>query len=227
MRTHTFRKAAALGILTLLAFGAGNARALLILNSNNVIGGDGAFYDVSYKTGVYNAYHVVDNQTGPINEVVGNYWLGQQRGLSQYFVLDLGATYSILEIDLFNTHNTGYNDRGTVNFHVDAANSVAFVNSTVDYDLVSPVQILSGTLTQRDSANDPIVADVYTSANGLSQGTEYRYLRFTADNFNPNYAGDGGSGLNEIRVLVPEPSTLVLLAFGALWLSHSRQRRRQ
>jgi len=153
-----------------------------------------------------------------LSEVAGNYWLGREMQLSQYFVLDLAATYPIREIHLFNTRNATVNDRWTKNFHVDAANSVTFVDDQVDYNLVSPVQILSGTLTQGTSSGDPITPDVYY----FNPDTEYRYIRFMAE----NYYGTGGAGLNEIQVVIPEPSAALLIVLGTAGMGLTRRRRK-
>ncbi len=50
-------------------------------------------------------------------------WLADNGTLAN-FTLNLGAKYPISQIDLYNTHNGTYNDRGTENFHILAGNAV-------------------------------------------------------------------------------------------------------
>ena len=86
------------------------------------------------------------------------------------------------------THNQQWNDRGTLDFEVSASTSVNGSNL-----LVSPQTILTGTLSNV-ADQDPIIADVFTSDNGLTEVTA-RYLRFDSLTAVMNNAG-----LNEIEV---------------------------
>jgi len=195
----------------------------IILTPSNVMGGS-ACYDGPYNTaGTFPATKAVSQQTGAIttdNQGV-DMWLGQNGATTGYFVLDLGTAYTLGQIDLFNTHNDGYNDRGTGAFHVAGANSVASAGSSLGMNLVSPTTILSGNLTF--STGIP-ADDVFTSANGLNTSTAYRYISFTFDSI----AGGAGGGLNEIRVFqIPEPTTTALVGGVAVLVLVMIRRRRQ
>ena len=64
----------------------------------------------------YTAASVLDHQNGIINEPNqdGSYWLNSDNGpANAYIVIDLGAAFHLASIDLFNTHNAFYGDRGT------------------------------------------------------------------------------------------------------------------
>ena len=204
------------------------AQTLITLTASSVIGGSGAWGNNNWDDPAsgYVATFVVDQQTGAISEPTPTgFWLGREGVMNEYFVLDLGAVYTLSQIDLFNTHNQLANDRSTNAFTIHASNSVTFVNASVDFDLVSGSQILASSLAFQSTGNDPIEAASYTSGNGLSTGTAYRYLKFTAVT---NHGGLG-VGLNEIRVFgtaIPEPSTYAALAgIGALVLALRRRRR--
>ncbi len=159
-----------------------------------VINGSSALNGPNYNQGAFSADRVTDGSTNDVHS--SNYWLGISNDPTQFFVLDLGAEYDITEIRLRNTHNQQWNDRGTLNFTITASTAVNGSNL-----LVSPQTILSDTLS--NVANqDPIIADVFTASNGLTETTA-RYLRFdslTAINNN--------AGLNEIEVYTNStPST--------------------
>ena len=118
----------------------------------------------------------------------GTYWLGREQTPNEWFIVDLGAPVALKQLLLRNTHNTQYNDRGTLSFRVFAAAAVDGSNL-----LVSPVQILSGTLASVAS-QAPIIAQAFSAQNGLTPTTA-RYLKFeslTATNNN--------AGLNEFEV---------------------------
>lgn len=209
--------------------------AQIMLSGPNVIGGSGQWSMGNYDdAGTFDAFNVVDQQTGAISEpTAGGYWLGRENTgtitgfLNEYFVLDLGAAYFVDQIDLFNTHNNGANDRGTKNFTILGSNAVTLVNADVDYDLSGSSTLLTGTLAFQTQANDPIEAQSYTSGNGLATGTAYRYLKFVANDFHtPKGPGfPQGSGLNEIRLFgTPEPSRAILALLGIAGLTMRRRR---
>jgi thiamine pyrophosphokinase len=79
MRSSRLPRLAVLAVAAWFCFGADGARAdQLFLNSVNVIGGSSAFNNQAYYLGDYNAFHVVDSQSGLIYETAAttNYWLG-------------------------------------------------------------------------------------------------------------------------------------------------------
>lgn len=117
-----------------------------------------------------------------------SYWLGRDTIVPQYFTVDLGAPRAIKQLLVRNTHNTQYNDRGTLNFRIFAA-------STVDAarQLISPVEILSRTLGRVDG-QAPILAQAYSEQNGVTPTTA-RYLKFEALT-----AVNNNTGLNELEV---------------------------
>jgi hypothetical protein len=119
-----------------------------------------------------------------------SYWLGREQTEEEYFTIDLGDVYTIEEINLRNTHNDQYSDRGTDEFAIYGALEVDQNNQLVD-----PFPIVSGNLT--DVSNLPVIPlDVFTEANGLVV-SDARYLQFLAITY-PE--GKAGSGLNEILV---------------------------
>ncbi|MFN6050269.1 MAG: hypothetical protein ACK47R_05520, partial [Planctomycetia bacterium] len=164
----------------------GNAQ--INLSPANVIGGS-ATYGGTFNTGGFNATLVLDKQTGTIGSesFQTGYWLGPDATGSNYFVIDLGASVVIKKLEFFNTHNSFYNDRGTLTFHIDASNSI--VNSG-GFNLSGETTLLTGTLA---AASDPIIGEVFSLS---SNSQSYRYLRFTADAVRNN-------GLNEIRIFGP------------------------
>jgi hypothetical protein len=117
-----------------------------------------------------------------------NYWLGRDQTPNEWFIVDLGAPVSVKQLLLRNTHNTTSNDRGTLNFRVFAANSVDASNL-----LVSPVQVLAGTLTAVPSQT-PIIAQAFSAQNGLTPMTA-RYFKFESLT-----AVGNNAGLNEFEV---------------------------
>ncbi len=150
-----------------------------------VIDGSSAYNGQPFDSGVFSALNVTD---GSQSDAAGAYWLGTHGVPGQYFTLDLGAAYAIEEVRIRNTHNSFSNDRGTLSFRLLAAASVDGSNQ-----LVSPQQILSGTLNLV-TGQDPIPAEVFTAANGLSETTA-RYLKFESIT-----ALNDNAGLNEIEV---------------------------
>ncbi len=197
------------------------------LTSGSVIGGSPSIFSGSFNGSAYApASNVVDQQTGTVTESADfqHYWLGNSS--TGYFVLDLGAAYTITEIDLFNTHNGSYSNSGTNAFHISASNSVSFVSANAGYALDSPTSTLSGWLSYTGSGNP--IQDSFTSSNSnLNDSTAYRYLSFSYDS---TVASSTEGGLNEIRLYattIPEPASYaVLFAAGAIAFAAGKRRKR-
>jgi len=217
-------------VCALLAVGRAGAQQI-ILDSSNVIGGSATYDSSNFNGGTFPAQFVVNDQTGTVGNDVfgGNYWLGPDGATGVYFVLDLGASTVISQIDLFNTHNDGFNDRSTNAFEIQASNSISFVSTAQGFALTAPTTILSGNLP---FTSDPPADNLFTSANGLNvNGAAYEYLSFIALSYAGADGGTGaGAGLNEIRVsgaTVPEPSTWAMIAgLATLALAFGQRARR-
>ena len=143
-----------------------------------------------FDGGQFPASSAVDGLKSEPDGGTPNWWLGREQTPEEYFTLDLGDAFEIDRIDLYNTHNRQFNDRGTDEFVILGATEV-----DGDNQLVNPTAILSGNLSDVSFEVD-IPADSYTDANGLNVTTS-RYLQFQT--FSSIYA-NGNVGLNEIEV---------------------------
>lgn len=219
---------------SLLAAPAFSAITQLVLAPSNVIGGSGS-YGGTWDSGIFNATLILNQQAGAISEPdqPNRYWLNPDDGpVAAYIVIDLGAAYRLDSLQLFNTHNANFNDRGTGNFNFQAGNAVTNLGA-LGFDLSGPVTtIVSGSLLGVTQANDPITGQSFA----IGDTNTYRYLRF-----NPTSVTVGGSpccgtnvyGLNELRVYtndelssVPEPATFGVLGAGmAAIVAFARRRR--
>ena len=229
MRKSAFALAAGV-----LAAAASSASAQQIsLSPANVIGGNGSYSgggtENPFNAGSFPATNVLDTQSGDVSEPGSGYWLNNDvagaNDQDAFIVIDLGQAYQLGEIQLYNTHNTQFNDRGTGDFTITGANDIApAAAGSYGSDIVGGTQIVAGTLTGVTQANDPIDPQSFN----VTDTTAYRYLRFDAETVASGGApccGANNYGLNEIRVFqVPEPAGLGLLALGGLGLLARRRR---
>jgi hypothetical protein len=173
-----------------------------------------------------------DNNTGTLTEAFADdsYWLGPTFSSTGYFVIDLGAATNIVQVHLFNTSNGHARDRGTGNFTVKASNSITAGPAGTGMDLVSPVTLVSSTLLPGNhtatAGQQAVLDQLFIPSDTL---TAYRYVRFDALSIlTPSGSTSGnGTGLDEIRLLVPEPtSAAVVMLFGCAAVSRAAGRRR-
>jgi hypothetical protein len=156
-----------------------------------IIDGNGAYFAEPFNSGTYPASKVVDGAPG---DSTGSFWLGPEGVAPSYFTIDLEHpdinVNHVAEIRLRNTHNANFNDRGTRDFRVWAADAVDGSNQ-----LINPTVILEGRLPNVAGLNPP-PDTVFTAANGLTE-TDARYLKFEALSA---YYGANNVGLNEFEV---------------------------
>jgi len=213
-----------------------SAQAVQIaLTPANVIGGSGSYNFVNYNVGQFQAGNILDKQTGVMGEAnqlpgdaEGGFWINSDGGpANAYIVIDLGQAYQLSDIELFNTHNAQFNDRGTGAFNITAGNAVTNLGAA-GFDLSGPTAVLvAGVLTPEVQANDPLNAQAFDVADANA----YRYIRFNpltvaAGNGVP-CCGANVYGLNEIRLfggVIPEPSVVLLSLLGAGSLVLRRRR---
>ena len=182
------------------------------LTPSSVIGGSGSLNDggsqwdstdVSQGEG-FNGSNITDGDKS--EDGIDSMWLVNAGGIDPaYLVIDLGDTYDIDEIKLFNAHNRNANNFGTDDFRIDASNAVVDTGSPADFDLSGTVEtILTGNLSDT-SGEDPIsTADSFTSITPHSEGS-VRYLKFVA--LSGIYGNNDLRGLNEIEVFIDTDAT--------------------
>jgi hypothetical protein len=214
------------GAALALSLAAGGAHAAQITLAPSSVIGDSGHYTACCT---FQAGNIFDQQTGAVTEAFGGgYWLNPDNGPATAFItIDLGAVYDLSSIDLFNTHNGGYQDRGTGDFTITGSNSVTDLGGG-DFALVGGVVVASGTLAPEFNT-----AATITDQNFAAVGS-FRYL-----SFNPTSVSVGGSpccgtnvyGLDELRVsgsaagAVPEPASWALM-IGGFGMAGAMLRRR-
>jgi len=207
-------------VLSITAFANVANAGLITLDTSNVIGSTSP-YDNRFL-----AEYILDNQSGVItetnqsaNDADGGYWLNPNNGIADAWVtIDLGKGYVIDFIELFNTHNAQYFDRGTGDFRILASNSVTQGNLTGNIST-----LLDSTLLAEAGAQaGPLTAQSFS----VTDTNVFRYLQFRADSVavgGKACCGTNVYGLNEIRVsAVPEPTTLAIFGLALIGLASRR-----
>lgn len=201
--------------ITLIGYANTASAAMLTLAPSNVIGGS-ALDDsgTAFNSGQVNATMIFDQQSGTINEIPygqTHYWLSQSSHANAYIVIDLGAQYTLNQIDLYNTHNWYYNDRGTGQFKIDGANAVTDTGNITGYDIFGATStILTGALNAQNG--DSLINQSFS----VSNTGNYRYLKFTALSVAAIHPISSlAYGLNEMKVYA---SAAPVPTLPAIWL---------
>ncbi len=145
-----------------------------------------------------------------------SFWLSSEgQNAGSWVQVDLGSTFGVTSLNLFDSHNRGYNDRGTDAFTI-----------SVSTDGVHFTNVADGAFTTAQWLNQ--TADVVT----FDAAVLARYVRLTADSTYGDQAGGTGrsAGLAEMQVMaVPEASTssMALAGLGLLGFVAMRRKANQ
>lgn len=199
------------------------AAVQVVLTPASVIGTSGSF------SSNFAADNILDQQTGAVADISrSTYWLNPDNsGASTvYITIDLGASYRIEELVLFNTHNDSWFDRGTGAFTVLAGNAVV-ADGANNFRLTGSTSlIVSGALGAVSTAVPPGQSFL------VSDASMYRYLSFQPSSVASLQTAPSTTayGLNELRVFataVPEPSQWAMFGAGLLAIGSMVKRRRR
>lgn len=202
----------------LTLFSARQTMAIEVATGKPVTGESSSWGINNGQPGRFNAGHAVDGiitePTANPNGSGENEWLAQENLNNQSFTIDLGGQYDLSQISLYNTHNGQFNDSRTVQFHINAGNTLAPSGNTpgtldgAGQQLSGGTTILSGSLSNVDS-QATITPDVFPVS-----ATNVRYIQFVED----THSGSRG-GLNEIQIQgalsVPEPASISIIGLAA------------
>lgn len=135
-----------------------------------------------------------------------SFWLAAQgQNAGSWVQVDLGSTYSVDSVNLFDTHNRGYYDRGTDAFTI-----------SVSTDGITFTNVATGAFTDAQWRQQTVDALSFAT-------TDARYVRFTADSV---YGGQS-AGLAEMQVMaVPEASSSSMALIGLAVLGFMGIRRK-
>lgn len=208
-----------------IAISSEASAAQIVLAPVNVIGSAGDY-------GGFPADNILDQQTGAVNDVFqSTYWLWPDNNFNEAFItIDLGASYRIGELELFNTRNDRFGDRGTKGFTIAGGNSVSAFSGGLR------LSGLETTLVTGVLAPAAVINNIPGQSFSVSSNATYRYLEFrptSAVSVN-GLASVTAYGLNELRVYenealggIPEPSTwaMMILGFGAAGTAIRSRRR--
>ena len=181
----------------------------IVLTGAAIIGSTGYFNSTQY--GAFPPGRIFDHQTGPIqSEIFGvGYWLAPDTGPAEaYLTIDLGATYKINKVELFNTHNGNLGGRGTGDFTILASNSISS-DGTNGYNLSPGAITIAGGSLVAEIPETQIEPQVFTTtANGGMRYLQFRPSSVSTASPYPSNLAYLWYGLNELRIFgTPEPAT--------------------
>ena len=208
-----------------VAFSGEASAAQIVLAPVNVIGSAGDY-------GGFPADNILDQQIGSVSDdFASTYWLWpDNNGNPAFITIDLGASYRIGELELFNTRNAGFGDRGTKDFTISGGNSVSAFSGGLR------LSGLETTLVNGVLAPAAVINNIPGQSFSVSSSATFRYLEFRPTSARGPFstASFSAYGLNELRVYeheatgaIPEPSTwaMMILGFGAAGAAIRSRRR--
>jgi hypothetical protein len=142
--------------------------------------------------GTFGTYKVTDGRLDDkdyVGTTLPSYWLGRERVNNEWFVVDLEAVKEITRIDLQNTTNRQFLDRGTdaFNIQVSTAGPAGPWIPLLDGNLSGPSALVHPNARPFDIFEFP--------------ATEARWIRFEAETYiQPNPTCCTGAGLSEMFV---------------------------
>ena len=192
------------------------ASVQVTLTPANVVGGSGS-YGGTWNSGQFNATQILGNQSGTITEPSqSGYWLNPDNGpANPYITVNLGALYYLSSVELFNTSNANYQDRGTGDFSIVGGNHVIYVPGQGLVMTGSTTTLTSGTLTA--ATNAEAVSGI-PGQSFATLGNPVQFLEFLPTSVasgGPPCCGANNYGLNELTVFgtavpAPEPASLAI-----------------
>jgi hypothetical protein len=144
---------------------------------------------------------LVNDATGSASD--RSFWLGREGTALETITINLGEIFTLDRIDLYNTSNRNFDDRGTLDFRVWISSSP--VNPTTNPAAVFGTLILDSALVFSTGNPNPVQSFTTFLAKPTGQ-----YLTFRSDSF-----FNKGAGLSELDVAgtpIPEPGTALLSA---------------
>ena len=193
--------------------------AVIPLTDASVIGGNHSIegeWDTGGANGDFAGGNITDGDRS--EDSPDSMWLANGENETNeevYLVIDLGDSYNIGQIDLYNTHNRTGNNYATDSFRIEASNSVVNLGSPDDFDLSGTVStILTGNMSTTTGEDPVTTVDTFTSFTAHPEVT-VQYLKFVSITGMHNIPSEAyhndRRGLNEIEVFTQPPYSRKLL----------------